>query len=256
MAALEELHERVTARLSTSEIRARRRAVHDGLLARSRTLDGAQFTRLAARDVEDLFDALDREYLEGAVRAALGDVPLRFRLSSRMTRAGGKTSTRGTRDASGRIVASDYEIAVSTTLLFGTFDGEESSATVAGVECASRLEALQRVVEHELVHLVEMLLWRDSSCSRSRFQAIARGLFGHRAHTHALVTPRQRAEEEHGVRVGSRVRFEFEGRVLEGRVNRVTKRATVLVRDPQAPVYSDGERYAKYYVPVDRLRVI
>ena len=42
-----------------------------------------------------------------------------------------------------------------------------------------RHDALQRIVEHETVHLVEQLRWRDTNCSGSRFQAIARRLFGH-----------------------------------------------------------------------------
>jgi hypothetical protein len=36
-------------------------------------------------------------------------------------------------------------------------------------------------------------------------------------------------------------------------VNRVTKRATVLVEDARGVRYSDGRRYAKFYVPVGML---
>jgi hypothetical protein len=52
------------------------------------------------------------------------------------------------------------------------------------------------------------------------------------------------------------VRFRIDGRELEGIVNRVTKRATVLVRDERGTPYSDGWRYAKYYVPVSQLEVV
>jgi len=56
-----------------------------------------------------------------------------------------------------------------------------------------------------------------------------------------------------GIRVGSRVRFEFEGQQLEGRVNRITQRATVLVEHTEGARYSDGRRYRKYYVPLGSL---
>jgi hypothetical protein len=46
------------------------------------------------------------------------------------------------------------------------------------------------------------------------------------------------------------VTFNFEGRKLTGRVNRIAKRATVLVADPDGVSYSDGLRYRTYYVPL------
>src|SRR5579863_405353 len=43
---------------------------------------------------------------------------------------------------------------------------------------------------------------------------------------------------------------------LTGRVNRVTKRATVLVTDPDGKLYSDGLRYRTSYVPLACLRSV
>jgi hypothetical protein len=51
------------------------------------------------------------------------------------------------------------------------------------------------------------------------------------------------------------VTFLFEGRPLTGRVNRLTKRATVLVEDPEGERFSDGRRYRKYYVPILHLKL-
>jgi len=39
-------------------------------------------------------------------------------------------------------------------------------------------------------------------------------------------------------------------------VNRITKRATVLVEDERGMRYSDGKRYAKFYVPVASLELV
>jgi hypothetical protein len=49
------------------------------------------------------------------------------------------------------------------------------------------------------------------------------------------------------------VRFRLDGRHYTGRVNRITKRATVLVEDRSGERYSDGKRYAKFYVPLEML---
>ncbi len=109
--------------------------------------------------------------------------------------------------------------------------------------------------EHELVHLAEQLCWSHSDCTAERFQGIAGRFFLHRAHTHDLITNRERAAAS-GIRVGSHVTFTFEGRRLVGRVNRITKRATMLVEDPAGLKYSDGLRYKVYYVPIRLLEAV
>jgi hypothetical protein len=65
---------------------------------------------------------------------------------------------------------------------------------------------------------------------------------------------REHAAVRHGIKVGSMVEFQFEGRRLVGRVNRLNKRATVLVEDADGLPYSDGKRYQKFYVPVGWVR--
>jgi hypothetical protein len=39
-------------------------------------------------------------------------------------------------------------------------------------------------------------------------------------------------------------------------VNRITRRATILVEDSRGERFSDGKRYLKYYVPIHQLRPI
>ena len=68
-----------------------------------------------------------------------------------------------------------------------------------------------------------------------------------------MITPGERASEKFGIRTGDKVRFRVDGASYEGFVNRITKRATVLVEDDSSPLYSDGKRYAKYYVPISQL---
>jgi hypothetical protein len=86
-----------------------------------------------------------------------------------MTQAGGKAGRRELRDNSGKVVRTEYEIAVSTTLLFQTFQEDHRPVVMSGIECRDRLAALQRVMEHEMTYLVEMLIWVTSSCAAPRF---------------------------------------------------------------------------------------
>ena len=221
------------------------------LLATSPRLESPSFEQIAPSDLWLLFHGYDRSFFEGLLGAALGPDPrerLRLRLSSRMTSAGGKALHYR------NSTPPRFEIAVSSHLLFSNFGPGDAPARVNGLLCRTRLDALQRVFEHELVHLVELLLWGKSSCRRPRFLALASTLFGHTEVTHRLATPRQRAWQDQRLRPGQRVWFRHEGRRLEGFVNRITVRATVLVPDPAGRPYSDGGRYAKFYVPVEALQ--
>lgn len=234
----------VSFNLTETLILSRVRQIHQEVLARSPYIRQANFTAIHPRDLEFLFGAYDERFLSGGCRRALDGEKLTFRLSSRMTRAGG-TTTRY-RTLKGEV---SYEIAIASSMLFDGFGDTDRRITVCGLECQDRLEALQRIFEHEIVHLGEQLCWGNSDCAAARFQDIAGRLFLHRAHTHDLITRRERAARS-GIRQGSRVAFTFEGRRLTGRVNRITKRATVLVEDPEGAKYSDGLRYKTYYVPI------
>ena len=177
--------------------------------------------------------------------------PIGFRLSSRMTNAGGKTSRTRSR-APGSLAR--YEIAISTLLLFQTFSDIDRPVEVVGLICVDRLEALQRVFEHELLHLAEFLATDVSNCKGPLFQTLARSIFGHKAVVHNLVTPREIAATNHAIRIGDQVAFDFDGQTHVGRVNRITQRATVLVEDPTGPLFSNGGRYKTFYIPLPMLR--
>ena len=220
------------------------------LVDASSWIDQPNFTVIHPDDLALLFTAYDWRFLKGFARRRLAPEALEFRLSSRMTRAGGKTTRRVRTDGT-----VDYEIAISTEILFNGFADGDPPVSVAGIPCANRLEALQRILEHEIVHLVEFLGTGESNCGADPFQELAHRLFRHRNHTHTLITRVERAAQR-GIHVGSRVAFLYRGERLAGRVNRVIKRATVLVEDPRGERYSDGRRYQKYYVPLARLELV
>jgi hypothetical protein len=139
-------------------------------------------------------------------------------------------------------------------MLFQAFNQDHRPVAVNGLPCTDRLQAMQRIFEHELIHLVELIAWGNSSCRGERFHALAQRIFGHTERTHRLITRREIACNHYGLHVGDRVRFNFEGQELTGILNRITKRATVLVEREGGMRYSDGKHYAKFYVPISLLR--
>jgi hypothetical protein len=249
--SLKELIQRT--HLAPNETAARTKRIYETVLAQSQHLDEGNFTAIHTDDLARLFALYDDIFFERCCRATLGDLPFHLRLSKRMTQAGGRTTRYTPRGGTGKPF---YEIAVSSTLLFHTFDDVQRPIRVNGLVCRDRLEALERIFEHELIHLVEMLLWTHSSCARPRFQSIAARFFQHSDHRHGLVTPLEQAAAKYGLRPGDRVRFRIDGAKHVGLLNRITRRATVLVEDPRGAAYTDGKRYRKFYVPVTMLEKV
>ena len=239
-------------RFSTQQRATRQTDVYRHVLQNSQRISTGNFSSLAPADLGMLFHAIDENFFDGCLATACEKStarPLTFRLSTRMTSSGGMT----TMQYSGKPrPAAEFEIAIATTPLFQTFQ-VDSSAMVGGLVCSDRLEALQRIMEHEIVHLVELLLWKDSSCSAKPFKEMVNRFFGHMESNHELLTPHDIAREKWGISVGDKVRFTKGAQVMEGYVNRISKRATVLVRSRLGHRYSDGRRYQKFYVPLARL---
>lgn len=246
-------------RHAPEEVAEKSARIYRAILGRSEHVRSGNFEAIGISDLRLLFDLYDAEFFGGFLGAMLledGAGEIRLRLSSRMTSAAGKTFSRRVRKRVGGKSEErhEYEIAVSTFLLFQTFRHVDRVVTVAGVVCRDRLESLQRIFEHELLHLAEFLAMGRSSCSAEPFRRYSREIFGHRASVHELVTPHEVAAMAHAIRPGDRVRFDHEGISRVGRVNRITKRATVLVEDPAGRPFSDGKTYLTFYVPMPMLR--
>jgi hypothetical protein len=244
---------------SAAQVSSRSRRIYEAMLDHSPQIRVANFTVIGTDDLERLFGLYDREFFRGLLgEMLLEDLahPMAFRLSRRLTRAAGQTMRQVRRvPVAGKMSERvDYEISVSTTLLFSTFQNVERDVIVGGLNCHDRLEALQRIFEHELLHLAEFLGWGRSSCSADNFHALSRRIFAHEGVSHDLVTPREQAAIAFDVRVGDHVSFEIEGIRHHGRVNRITRRATVLVESPGGEPFSDGRRYLTFYVPLALLR--
>ena len=235
--------------LSSDEVRGRIDIIRGKVLSESKFIKTADFESIAPIDLKLIYRFYDQQFFSGYISQALGDTPLGFELSGRLTRSAGKT-------AYYRKPARRFVIGVSTTLLFGCFtDQDHREIVCSGIACHDRLEALLRVMEHELVHLIEFILWEKSSCAQHRFHSISLRAFSHTENVHSMITPVEKASRQLGIAPGVPVQFTMDGRVLTGVVNRITKRATVLVEDSEGRLYSDGKVYAKYYVPLAMLEV-
>jgi hypothetical protein len=244
---------------SAAEVENRVARIYEATLTQSPQIREGNFTVIGTDDLERLFFWYDRDFFRGRLCEMIledGAHPLTFRLSRRLVSAAGQTirQVRRVRQDGKPAVKIDYEITVSTTLLYNTFQNVERTITVGGLVCHDRLESLQRIFEHELLHLAEFLGWGRSNCRADNFHALSRRIFAHEGAFHDLITPREQARAAFNIHVGDDVSFELDGNQYTGRVNRITRRATVLVERPSGKLYSDGKRYVTFYVPLPLLR--
>lgn len=173
----------------TAEVERRRQSVLMKLqLEQRRSILGGKlhhiernFTELTAQDVAAVLDAIDGEFFQGAIAAV-------FRYHRRLlefrTVADDVLPTQaGSFSRSGI----QHFLSVSSAMLLRAFPDANTKATVCGYVCSDRLDALVRVVEHELCHLIVYTNW--SVCDEphgSEFIAVSRGFFRHQSSTHGL----------------------------------------------------------------------
>ena len=200
----------------------------------------------------------DQRTFQGFISLILKDIgapPPTFRLSRRMTSRGGSTALRKEKNKSG-VATPVFEITIASDLLYQQFKTDNTNVIVNGLECTDRLFALQTILEHEITHLLELSLWNTSNCKGQRFQQMSHETFGHTEYTHRMSTRRALAARDHNIRPGSRVSFRHKGTHREGIVARITKGATVMVQSKKGSLYTDGNRYEKFYVPIAELSLV
>lgn len=144
-----------------------------------------------------------------------------------------------------------YRIEISIPLVLDSFREGAREVHSGGIVCRDRLDVVQRIMEHGLIHLLELIAWDHSDCSAPNFLWFASRLFGHTVPGHGLVTRRERACEA-GLHVGDRVAFEHDGVRRVGRIGSIRRRATVLVEEPCPATATPHVR--KFYVPIGMLR--
>jgi hypothetical protein len=230
------------------------------------------FTKIGSTHLRALFHIIDEVSFRNILSGLLTRESriINFRISNRMTSRAGQLLTVSDKP-------NQHELSVSSFLLFQAFKQGASRAApvdVNGILCYSRLEALLRIVEHEMIHLLFCcrsvarplgLIDNDGKVTEAyhghTFQKVVRYIFGHTKCLHGLETPDEVAFVKHQLEVGALVSFEVDGVRHEGKVNRVQKRVTVLVRDhegkhPDSTQFSDMKWYRKFYVPMEACKVL
>lgn len=241
---------------SPAAIASKTTAIYDAILQSSPNLRTGNFTALSTSDLAHLFNLYDATFFRNTLNQMItpaGMQTLAFRLSSTMTKSGGKTGFRKLLLPDGSY-REHYEIVIASRLLSMNFYPGQQRVSVCGLDCSDRLQALQRIFEHEIIHLYEFLTSGRSSCAAPAFKTLAGSTFGHTQASHRLISTPEIAAVQYAIRVGSMVEFDFQGVSLRGQVNRIHHRATVLVSADDGMLFSDGRRYRKYYIPLPMLR--
>lgn len=233
-------------RFTSQDIKKKTKKIYGQILSESKNFDQGDFGAIGIDDLRRLFELYDLYFFDKFLSKNYKG-KIFFGLSQRMTKSGGRTEYMRQ--------SGTYRISLSTTLIFQTFDDVKREVVVSGIVCQDRIEATMRVLEHEIIHLLEFVLYDSSSCLKPQFKRLSLNIFGHKGVTHQLVTQTERARKKYNLKVGDQVSFEYDGKTHQGIIHRITKRATVMVRDRDGD-YCDSQkrRYSKYYIPLDFLK--
>lgn len=239
----------VRVRYDQDTIKIKRNGVASGLMKESVNIKGTKIVKIADSDLEIMFRYYDQIFFDGWFRDNFKG-KFRFALSRRMTRSAGITECpKNIGTVKGELITIQIRLGVN---LFFQYDSLEGSKSVCGIDTCNSLEALQIVFEHEMCHALEFIIYNSSNCRARRFQEIANNLFGHTKSHHKLPTNRQIASQKLGINIGDKVNFIHDGKRVGGVVSGINRRATVMVRNIGGHfVDRVGNRYIKYYVPID-----
>lgn len=245
------MKEIINLKHNPKDIKQKRSEVSRLLMQLSPNIKSGAIDAISTGDLQLLFRLYDQVFLGNWFKTNYRG-QFRFSLSRRMTRSAGQT--RCPKNI-GRIKPEELTIEIRIGVeFFFQYDMVEGNKTVSGITTANSLEALQLVFEHELCHAIEYICFGKSNCSADRFKSIAGNLFGHKGEFHSLPTHRQIATQKMGLKPGDTVSFFYKGKKQHGIIYRINKRAAVMVKDKLGQfVDKQGNRYLKYYVPLEML---
>jgi len=236
---------------SMSEIIKKRNTIRNKFIRQSKNVETGNIQCMSNDDLKILFDLYDEEffgkYFSGNFK---GD--LTFSLSTRMTSAAGKTIY--SRKLKSLPEAEEaYEIRIGIKFFYQYYKVERDKI-VSGINTKDSLEAFQIVFEHELCHLIELHLYKESSCSKLRFKNMVNGMFAHTEVFHQLPSQKEIISQNYGFKIGQKVSFINEGKKYSGLIYKINKRATVMVKDKKGSYRDvDGNAYSKWYVHFEQL---
>lgn len=232
-------------------INNKRAAIKTLLFESSENIESENFSKISDKDLYILFKLYDEIFLQSWFKDNFKGKII-FKLSKQLSRAAGNTRTK--KNIAGiRPEEVEFEIKISLNHLVD-FNKVDRLKYVGGIEAVSMLDSLMLVFEHELCHVIEFLICFKSSCSKKPFKDLIFSLFGQTETTHKLVSSNEVNIQAFGLKPGDRVKFQFNGKVISGFIQRINKRATVMCPDKQGN-YVDkfGKHHKKFYVPLECL---
>lgn len=236
---------------ATKEIIEKRNIVRNKFISKSKNVKNGNIQCMSNEDLKILFNLYDEEFLGSYFSRDFRGI-LKFSLSTRMTSAAGKTiyskKIKLLQD-----VEENYEIRMGIKFFFEYYKVERDKI-VSGINTRDSLEAFQIVFEHELCHLIELHLYKESSCRKLRFKNMAYSIFGHTAVYHELPSQREIIAKDYGLKVGQKVSFINQNITYHGFIYKINKRATIMAYDKNGR-YKDthGNSYSKWYVSFEQI---
>ncbi|MDF2879904.1 MAG: hypothetical protein K0R54_461 [Clostridiaceae bacterium] len=236
---------------SIDDIKLKRKYVYNQLISTSENIKNGIIKKVSVNDLYLLFKLYDGTFLQNYFKDNLYG-KLEFSLSKRMTSSAGKTIyPRNIRSLPLNQVKFEIRMAVNFFFKFYETKGDK---IVNGIISIDALEALQLVFEHEICHLLELTMYRQSSCSGKRFKGIANSIFGHTKSYHELPTANQIAKNKYNAAIGKKVTFKHNDLNISGIITNINKRATIMVLNNKGNYVDNfGNRYIKYYVPLNMI---
>lgn len=232
-------------------VKNNREMIYNQFIYKSSNVKSGVITKISVHDLQLLFRLYDeiffKKYFEKNFKSKLN-----FSLSRKMTSSAGKTIfPRNLTNLEADEVI--LEIRMGINFFFRYYD-TNNEKMVNGIRTKNSLEAFQMVFEHEIGHLIELIDFKNTNCKKDRFKKIVENIFGHKDVYHKLPTNKEIANVKYGFKIGDRVSFAKGNIKTIGIINNINKRATVMVRD-YGGVYidSNGNKYTKYYVPLESL---
>ncbi|MGH4118675.1 hypothetical protein [Clostridium sp.] len=228
------------------EIARKRNVIRNEFIIKSKNVSSGKLERLSNEDLRVLFSLYDQGFFGGYFNRNFKGC-LKFSLSTRMTSAAGKTIySRKIKEL--QEDEENYEIRMGIKFFFEYYVVEREKI-VSGINTKDSLEAFQIVFEHELCHLLELHIFKESSCKKQRFKIMVYKLFAHTEVNHQLPSQKEIVSQKYGIIIGQRVSFLCEGKKYSGFIHNINKRATVMVLDTKG-TYRDapGNKYSKWYV--------
>lgn len=221
------------------------------LFEKSNYIDSENFNKISENDLYILYNLYDEIFLDSWFKKNFkGNI--KFKLSRQLTRAAGNTTTKkNIAELRPEDVGFEVKISLNHLMNFSKIDRKKY---VGGIEAQSVLDSLMLVLEHELCHVIEFIVCHKSSCSKKPFKDLIYNLFGQTESIHKLVTSNEVNAYEYGLKPGDNVKFQYNNKIINGFIQKINKRATIMSPDKQGN-YADklGRRYRKFYVPLECL---